>query len=83
MVFMFSSYLNFVYFFDNYKHWFYNDINDFEIYDYIVGKSAIYFLYSIMKFLRLTNIILQRYVVKTNICIQLELVVQVQLYLQS
>nr|XP_034193550.1 glucose dehydrogenase [FAD, quinone]-like [Osmia lignaria] len=36
MVFMFSSYLNFVYFFDNYKNWFYNDINDFEIYDYIV-----------------------------------------------
>ncbi|XP_003705938.2 alcohol dehydrogenase [acceptor] [Megachile rotundata] len=36
MVFLFSNYLSFTYFFDSYTHWFYSKINDFEIYDYII-----------------------------------------------
>ena len=38
IVFMFSSYLNFTYFFDIYKQWYFNDINDFQLYDFIIGK---------------------------------------------
>ncbi|XP_017796644.1 PREDICTED: glucose dehydrogenase [FAD, quinone] [Habropoda laboriosa] len=34
-VLLFSSYLNFVYYFDIYKQWFFN-INDFQLYDFIV-----------------------------------------------
>ncbi|XP_076165460.1 glucose dehydrogenase [FAD, quinone] [Ptiloglossa arizonensis] len=36
IVFIFSSYLNFMYLFDNYKHEFVNDVNDLQVYDYIV-----------------------------------------------
>ncbi|KAK9308829.1 hypothetical protein QLX08_001258 [Tetragonisca angustula] len=36
IVFMFSSYLNFTYFFDIYKQWYFNDINDFQLYDFII-----------------------------------------------
>ncbi|KAK1122621.1 hypothetical protein K0M31_009064 [Melipona bicolor] len=36
IVFMFSSYLNFTYFFDMYKQWYFNDINDFQLYDFII-----------------------------------------------
>ena len=45
---MFSSYLNFTYFFDIYKQWYFNDINDFQLYDFIIGKYHInvYFLYT-------------------------------------
>ncbi|XP_053977905.1 glucose dehydrogenase [FAD, quinone]-like isoform X1 [Hylaeus volcanicus] len=36
VIFIFSNYLSFTYFFDNYKHRFFNDLNDLQVYDYIV-----------------------------------------------
>ncbi|CAL7938259.1 unnamed protein product [Xylocopa violacea] len=36
MVFGFSSYLSFVYLFDIYKQWIFNNINDFQLYDFII-----------------------------------------------
>lgn len=43
IVFIFSNYLNFVYLFDICKQWFFNDINDFQLYDFIIG-TFIYML---------------------------------------
>ncbi|XP_071865890.1 alcohol dehydrogenase [acceptor] isoform X1 [Bombus fervidus] len=36
IVFMFSNYLNVIYIFDIYKQWFFNDIRDFQLYDFII-----------------------------------------------
>ncbi|KAG6800724.1 glucose dehydrogenase [Apis mellifera caucasica] len=36
IVFIFSNYLNFIYLFDICKQWLFNDINDFQLYDFIV-----------------------------------------------
>ncbi|XP_017765035.1 PREDICTED: glucose dehydrogenase [FAD, quinone]-like [Eufriesea mexicana] len=36
IVFIFSNYLNLLYFFDIYKQWFFNDIKDFQLYDFII-----------------------------------------------
>ncbi|XP_043247922.1 glucose dehydrogenase [FAD, quinone]-like [Colletes gigas] len=36
IVFVFNNYLTFMYLFDNYKHQFFDDVNDLEAYDYIV-----------------------------------------------
>lgn len=43
IVFIFSNYLNFIYLFDICKQWLFNDINDFQLYDFIVG-TFIYML---------------------------------------
>ena len=38
IVFVFSNYLNVIYFLDIYKQWFFNDIHNFQLYDFIIGK---------------------------------------------
>lgn len=59
IVFIFSNYLNFIYLFDIYKQWFFNDINDFQLYDFIVGM----FIY-VNKFIYFKNIIIYIYINK-------------------
>lgn len=38
IIFIFSSYLSIHNSFDIYKHQFYSDINDLQVYDYVVGR---------------------------------------------